>query len=212
MPELEEVLVVDGGSTDRTVERALRHGVRVIEGRRGRGPQLNAGAAAARGEVLLFQHADVSLPGDAPGWIRLAFQDPEVVAGAFRVRTIDEDGSRLAPLLPFANLRSRTRSLPYGDQALFVRRSVFEAVGGYPDQPLMEDIELAAGVIGFDSDGEDLLVWSFDEVVLLEADGVGGFGACPLLEGAPDAVADLDGNGKPDLVSVLEGWEIAFTE
>ena len=143
MPELEEVLVVDGGSTDRTVERALRHGVRVIEGRRGRGPQLNAGAAAARGEVLLFQHADVSLPGDAPGWIRLAFQDPEVVAGAFRVRTIDEDGSRLAPLLPFANLRSRTRSLPYGDQALFVRRSVFEAVGGYPDQPLMEDIELA---------------------------------------------------------------------
>ncbi|RMG17418.1 MAG: glycosyltransferase [Planctomycetota bacterium] len=140
-----EVLVVDGGSRDGTVSLAQgRPGVRVLRARRGRGPQLNAGAAAARGDVLLFLHADVRLPVDASRWIREALEDPKVVGGAFRVRTVP-DGPRpwFAPLLGLADLRSRRTRLPYGDQSLFVRRAAFRAVGGYPDQPLFEDLEFA---------------------------------------------------------------------
>lgn len=105
---------------------------------------MNAGAAVASGEVVLFQHADVALPADALRRIREALADPAVVAGAFRVRTIADDGPNwLGPLLRLADRRSRRTRLPYGDQALFVRRAVFEAVGGFPPQPIMEDLELA---------------------------------------------------------------------
>lgn len=140
-----EVVVVDGGSDDGTAARAARwSGVRVLTAPRSRGSQLNAGAAATTSDVLLFLHADTRLPVDAPRWIRRALAAPEVVAGAFRVRTVaDAGGDRLGPLLRFADLRSRWTRHPYGDQAVFVRRSAFDAVGGFPDQPLMEDIELA---------------------------------------------------------------------
>ena len=141
IPEIHEVIVVDGGSSDATVERVEAFGIDVVVAERGRGPQLNAGAARAKGDVVLFLHADVSLPGDAASWVRLALEDPEVVAGAFRIRT-HARGSRLAPLLRIADLRSRTTSHPYGDQALFVRRRVFDAVGGFPNQALLEDVEL----------------------------------------------------------------------
>lgn len=143
-PEILEVLVVDGGSSDGTSERVRDHGsARVIDSRRGRGPQQNAGAAAARGDILLFQHADTQLPPDVVPWIRHVLSQPRTVAGAFHIRTVDETGRHpLAPLLRIADLRSRRTRLPYGDQALFVRRDAFEQVGGFPDQPLMEDLEL----------------------------------------------------------------------
>src|SRR5262245_11482435 len=84
-----EVMVVDGGSRDRTCEEVARFpAVRLLEGPRGRGPQMNVGAAAARGAVLLFQHADVRLPSDATRWIARALAGPDVVAGAFRTHTI----------------------------------------------------------------------------------------------------------------------------
>ena len=142
---VDEIVVVDGGSHDGTVDIARRiPSVRVLEAPRGRGPQMNVGARAARGDVLLFLHADVSLPPDATTWVARALAEPGVVAGAFRVRTRADGGRNwLGPLLRLADVRSRLTRLPYGDQALFVRRETFERAGGFPDQPLMEDVELA---------------------------------------------------------------------
>ncbi len=145
-PEVGEVLVVDGGSTDATVTRAQESpGVTVLSAPRGRASQMNAGAAAARGDVLLFLHADVALPPDAPRHIREALEAPGVVAGAFKTWTVNDTGQRswVEPLLHLADLRSRYTRLPYGDQALFVRTEVFRGVGGFPAQPLMEDLELS---------------------------------------------------------------------
>ena len=139
---VDELIVVDGGSTDRSVELARSAGARVVQSARGRGVQLNAGARVASGEALLFLHADVRLPQEAPQEVRRVLAHHH--AGAFRIRTVDRSGAHpLAPLLRVADLRSRFTSLPYGDQALFVRRQAFEAVGGYPDQPLLEDLELS---------------------------------------------------------------------
>ena len=144
-PGLHEIIVVDGGSSDRTVELARAPpGVRILSGPRGRASQMNGGARAATGDVLLFLHSDVSLPRDAAQWIRKVLSDPKAVAGAFRTWTVpDAQPSWLAPLLHLADLRSRYTRLPYGDQALFVRRDAFWAMGGFPAQPLMEDLELS---------------------------------------------------------------------
>jgi hypothetical protein len=93
---------------------------------------------------VLFLHADVQLPAGAGGLIAAALAAPDVVAGAFRVRTVADAGRNwLGPILRFSDVRSRWTRFPYGDQALFVRRAAFEAVGGFPDQPLMEDIEVS---------------------------------------------------------------------
>jgi len=145
-PEIGEVLVVDGGSTDATAARAREYpGVTVLSAPRGRASQMNAGAAAARGDVLWFLHADVALPPDAPRHVRDALEDPRVVAGAFKTWTVNDSGRRswLGPLLHLADLRSRYTRLPYGDQAMFIRAQVFRRVGGFPAQPLMEDLELS---------------------------------------------------------------------
>ncbi len=144
-PGIAEVVVVDGGSRDATVRIASgRPGVRVLAAPRGRAAQQNAGAAAARGDVLLFLHADVSLPADWTFRVARALADPAVVAGAFRTWTVADAGpSRLAPLLHLADVRSRYSGLPYGDQAIFVRAEAFRRAGGFPDQPLMEDLELS---------------------------------------------------------------------
>lgn len=144
----DELLVVDGGSSDRTVALARAHaGVRVLSAPRGRAHQMNAGAAYASADVLLFLHADVRLPKDAVGHVRRVLSDPRVVAGAFRTWTVcdDPDAPRrwLAPLLHLADVRSRVASLPYGDQALFVRAHAFRRAGGFPAIPLMEDIALS---------------------------------------------------------------------
>ncbi len=144
-PGLGEVLVVDGGSADSTVAIAdTFSGVRLLSAARGRARQMNAGAAAAVGDVFLFLHADVSLPRDAAAWIVRTLADPRVVAGAFRTWTVPDGApSRLGPLLRLADIRSRVARFPYGDQAIFVRRDAFARVGGFPDQPLMEDLELS---------------------------------------------------------------------
>ena len=145
VPGIHEVIVVDGGSSDRTVElvRAIPR-ARLATAAAGRASQMNAGARVASGDVLLFLHADVRLPPNAMRWVSEALSEPAVVAGAFRTWTVTE-GSRtwLAPLLHLADIRSRYSALPYGDQALFVRADVFRQVGGFPEQPLMEDLELS---------------------------------------------------------------------
>ena len=141
---VDEIVVVDGGSTDGTVERVPRlPQVRLVHSQRGRAFQLNAGAREARGDVLLFLHADVQLPADAASWVARALAAPDTVGGAFRTWTIADRPTRLGPLLHLADLRSRYTGLPYGDQAPFVRRAVFGSVGGFPEQPLMEDLEFS---------------------------------------------------------------------
>jgi len=139
-----EILVVDGGSRDGTLGVVARHTrARALTAQRGRATQMNAGASVATGGVLLFLHADVALPADALAHIERALADPRVVGGAFRTWTVADRPTRLGPLLHLADLRSRYSSLPYGDQALFVRAPVFRALGGFPPIPLMEDLALS---------------------------------------------------------------------
>lgn len=140
-----EIIMADGGSMDGTRAWAAAHsGARLIDAPRGRGLQMNAGAAAAGGEALLFLHADCLLPEDARDAILSALSDPSIVGGAFCVRFPDDCPAALHRLAVLINLRSRLLSEASGDQAIFVRREAFEAVGGYPEWPLFEDFALTA--------------------------------------------------------------------
>lgn len=141
-----ELVVVDGGSLDATADLATVAGARVLCSTRGRGAQMNAGAAEAQGEILLFLHADAILPPGACAHITDTLKDPLVSLGAFRVRHQAERwvGSWKATLLRLADLRSRRTAWPYGDQGLFCRTKDFQAAGGFPDEPLMEELGLAA--------------------------------------------------------------------
>ena len=137
-----EVIVADGGSSDRTVALAQPQCDRLIVAPRGRAAQMNAGAAVAHGTVLLFLHADTVLPPGADGLIAERFARSGRAWGRFDVRI---DGPH--PLFPLIaammNLRSRLTGIATGDQAIFVDRAAFAAVGGYPDIALMEDIVLS---------------------------------------------------------------------
>jgi rSAM/selenodomain-associated transferase 2 len=137
-----ELIVADGGSTDATAVLARPWADRVLVGPRGRAKQMNHGAAAASGDVLLFLHADTSLPPDARAAIDAALADAQVQWGRFDVQ-IDGDSPLLKLVAALMNLRSRWSGIATGDQAIFVRREAFQRVGGFPDQPLMEDIELS---------------------------------------------------------------------
>jgi rSAM/selenodomain-associated transferase 2 len=137
-----EVIVTDGGSRDGTVEIAQPLADAVIAAPRGRGAQMNAGAAVAKGEVLLFLHADTALPGDADTLIMEGLRRSGRTWGRFDVRM--QGRSALLPLIAAAmNLRSRFTGIATGDQAMFVTRSAFAAAGGFPDIPLMEDLALS---------------------------------------------------------------------
>jgi rSAM/selenodomain-associated transferase 2 len=136
-----EVLVVDGGSRDATLEVAAPLADLVLVAPRGRGSQMNAGAARARGATLLFLHADTRLPAGAVDAVAAA-----IAAGACWGRFDVAIEGRLAGLGMVAtmmNLRSRLTGIATGDQAIFVTRAAFEQVGGFPDLPLMEDIALS---------------------------------------------------------------------
>lgn len=135
----EEVLVVDGGSTDRTREISERAGATVLSGPRGRARQMNRGALEAAGDVFLFLHADTRLPASALDDVRSALTDPEFVAGRFDVE-LGGDRWILRVVGTMINVRSRWTKVATGDQAIFVRRRIFEEIGGFPDIPLMEDI------------------------------------------------------------------------
>jgi uncharacterized protein len=140
-----EVIVVDGGSTDGTPDAARASGARVIHAERGRAQQMNAGAAEARGDALVFLHADTRLPADAAAAVREALAVAGTSGGAFSWGT---DDTRLSGLF---NLVGRTRMavyrVPYGDQALFLARRTFEDLGGFPIQPVMEDWEFARAMM-----------------------------------------------------------------
>lgn len=136
-----EVIVVDGGSTDATRELAAPLADLVLGAPRGRASQMNAGAAAAQGDILLFLHADSVLPPDAPALVGAALAGGRVW-GRFDV-TIEGADAMLALVALLMNARSRLTGIATGDQAIFVRREAFAACGGFPDIPLMEDVALS---------------------------------------------------------------------
>jgi rSAM/selenodomain-associated transferase 2 len=136
-----EVIAVDGESGDGTAELAKSWGAKVIFSPPGRARQMNAGAAAAKGEVFLFLHADTHLPEGFDGHIRRIMDQPNIAAGAFRLRLDGEfPGKRFIERA--INFRAKYLHMPYGDQAIFLRAKMFFNINGFPDIPMMEDFEL----------------------------------------------------------------------
>jgi len=148
----DELIVADGGSLDQTpllVEsyrlRTQHSGlspVRLVPAPRGRAHQMNEGAQTSRGEILLFLHADTTLPDNAKALIETALADQHTVGGRFNVR-FDRTSMWGSIIGSMMNWRSRISGIATGDQALFVRRPIFEQMGGFADMPLMEDIDFS---------------------------------------------------------------------
>jgi rSAM/selenodomain-associated transferase 2 len=136
-----EIIVVDGGSRDATIQRARLRADRVISAPRGRALQMNAGAAKAAGDVLLFLHADTRLPADADHVVLKGLERSGRAWGRFNVR-IDGRSPLLFVVGWLMNIRSQLTGIATGDQAIFVRRDAFNEVGGFDEIPLMEDIAL----------------------------------------------------------------------
>lgn len=136
-----EIIVVDGGSTDKTAAVARAAGAVVISSPPPRSRQMNAGARTARGDVLLFLHGDTALPSRYDGHIFGALNGTGAVAGAFMLG-IDGKGFGLRAVEWMANMRSRLFQMPYGDQGLFIRADLFYETGGFPEIPIMDDFEM----------------------------------------------------------------------
>ena len=137
-----EVIVVDGGSSDDTVARAEPFADHVIEAPRGRANQMNAGAAVAKGDVLLFLHADTRLPGNADTLIANGLARSKRAWGRFDVRF--DHGGWLALVAFMMNWRSWASGIATGDQAMFMTRAAFDEIGGFPPIALMEDVAASA--------------------------------------------------------------------
>jgi rSAM/selenodomain-associated transferase 2 len=137
-----EVIVVDGGSSDNTVALARPFATQVLAAARGRAEQMNAGAAAAKGDVLLFLHADTRLPADADRLILDGLARTHRAWGRFDIRF--DDGGWLRVVALMMNWRSRLTGICTGDQALFVTRAAFDSIGGFPSIALMEDVAASA--------------------------------------------------------------------
>jgi len=137
-----EVIVVDGGSFDATIALATPACDRVAMSPPGRAAQMNAGALVAHGDALLFLHADTALPVDADRLVLEALGGTRHVWGRFDVRIAGRP-AMLRVIAAMMNLRSRLTAVATGDQAIFCRRAAFDAVGGFPSQPLMEDVEIS---------------------------------------------------------------------
>ena len=135
-----EIIVVDGGSSDSTREIANDFTGKVILSERGRGAQMDRGARAASGDILLFLHADTSLPKDWRDCIENALKDDRVVGGGFSLK-IDAKGFSFRLIEAVANIRAKYLGLIYGDQAIFVKRDAFFSTGGFMGLPLMEDVD-----------------------------------------------------------------------
>ena len=137
-----QLIVADGGSSDNSTALALAGGAQLVNAPRGRALQMNAGAAQASGEVLLFLHADTVLPDSADGLVAEALASGPRVWGRFDV-SITGRLRMLRLIAALMNLRSRLTGIATGDQAMFMTRAAFVTVGGFPVQPLMEDIEIS---------------------------------------------------------------------
>jgi rSAM/selenodomain-associated transferase 2 len=141
IPQGAEVVVVDGGSVDGTPDIAHRAGIRVLSSEPGRARQMNRGARETEGDTLLFLHADAVLGAGAGEAIERALAEPAVVGGYFRLRILSP-----RPALKLAaagsNFRARALKMPYGDQGLFLKRTVYTEVGGFPEVPFLEDVSL----------------------------------------------------------------------
>lgn len=137
--DVEVIAAVPDGDAA-TAAIAAHGGARLVRGAAGRGRQLIAGAAAATGDILLFCHADTMLPAGWDAAVRAALATPGVAGGAFRLR-IGAPGTAYRVIEKMANLRTRWARMPYGDQAIFTTRAVYDATGGFAPLPLMEDVE-----------------------------------------------------------------------
>ncbi|MBP7526539.1 MAG: TIGR04283 family arsenosugar biosynthesis glycosyltransferase [Syntrophorhabdaceae bacterium] len=136
-----EIIVVDGEPEGTTLTAIARDNVTRLRAPRGRGKQMNAGAREAKGRMLLFLHADTELPLKALRLISAAMQDKRYVAGAFDLG-IRSEKFIFRLIESAASLRSRATRIPFGDQAIFVRKDYFDKIGGYQDIPIMEDVEI----------------------------------------------------------------------